>query len=207
IMAAFGIPLPHDDDEDRAVRAAIGMINALRAWNRRRTAEGKKPVGMGIGLNTDTVVSGNIGSPKRMDYTLIGDGVNLASRLESLCKQYHASILISENTCRRLKGTYRIREVDNVQVKGKTQSVGVYEVLDYHTEETYPNLMDVVNQFRAGLALYRRREWERAIGRFEQALRLNPEEKLCRMYIERCVFFKEEPPGDDWDGGWIMKTK
>ncbi len=207
IMAAFGIPLPHDDDEDRAVRAAIGMINALRAWNRRRTAEGKKPVGMGIGLNTDTVVSGNIGSPKRMDYTLIGDGVNLASRLESLCKQYHASILISENTCRRLKGTYRIREVDNVQVKGKTQSVGVYEVLDYHTEETYPNLMDVVNQFRDGLALYRRREWARAIGRFEQALRLNPEEKLCRMYIERCVFFKEEPPGDDWDGGWIMKTK
>ena len=207
IMAAFGIPLPHDDDEDRAVRAAIGMINALRAWNRRRTAEGKKPVGMGIGLNTDMVVSGNIGSPKRMDYTLIGDGVNLASRLESLCKQYHASILISENTCRRLKGTYRIREVDNVQVKGKTQSVGVYEVLDYHTEETYPNLMDVVNQFRDGLALYRRREWERAIGRFEQALSLNPEEKLCRMYIERCVFFKEEPPGDDWDGGWIMKTK
>ena len=94
IMAAFGIPLPHDDDEDRAVRAAIGMINALRAWNRRRIAEGKKPVGMGIGLNTDTVVSGNIGSPKRMDYTLIGDGVNLASRLESLCKEYHASILI-----------------------------------------------------------------------------------------------------------------
>ena len=207
IMAAFGIPLPHDDDEDRAVRAAIGMINALRVWNRRRTAEGKKPVGMGIGLNTDTVVSGNIGSPKRMDYTLIGDGVNLASRLESLCKQYHASILISENTCRRLKGTYRIREVDNVQVKGKTQSVGVYEVLDYHTEETYPNLMDVVNQFRDGLALYRRREWERAIGRFEQALSLNPAENLCRMYIERCVFFKEEPPGDDWDGGWIMKTK
>jgi adenylate cyclase len=207
IMAAFGIPLPHDDDEDRAVRAAIGMINALRAWNRRRIAEGKKPVGMGIGLNTDTVVSGNIGSPKRMDYTLIGDGVNLASRLESLCKEYHASILISENTFRRLKGTYRIREVDRVQVKGKTQSVGVYEVLDYHTEETYPNLMDVVNQFRDGLALYRRREWARAIGRFEEALRFNPEEPLCRMYIDRCLFFREEPPGDDWDGGWIMKTK
>jgi len=207
IMAAFGIPLPHDDDEDRAVRAAIGMINALRAWNRRRIAEGKKPVGMGIGLNTDTVVSGNIGSPKRMDYTLIGDGVNLASRLESLCKEYHASILISENTFRRLKGTYRIREVDRVQVKGKTQSVGVYEVLDYHTEETYPNLMDVVNQFRDGLALYRRREWARAIGRFEEALRFNPEEPLCRMYIDRCLFFKEEPPGDEWDGGWIMKTK
>jgi adenylate cyclase len=207
LMAAFGVPIPHEDDEDRAVRAAIGMIRALHVWNRQRAVEGKKPVGMGIGLNTDTIVSGNIGSPKRMDYTLIGDGVNLASRLESLCKQYHASILISENTVRRLKGTYRIREVDRVQVKGKTQSVEVYEVLDYYTEGTYPNLMEVVSHFRDGLALYRRREWDRAIARFDGALRLNPDEKLCGMYIERCVRFREEPPGDDWDGGWIMKTK
>jgi adenylate cyclase len=206
-MAAFGIPIPHDDDEDRAVRAAIGMIRALEIWNRQRVADGKRPVGMGIGLNTDTIVSGNIGSPKRMDYTLIGDGVNLASRMEGLCKEYHSSILISENTFRRLKGTYRIREVDRVQVKGKTQSVGVYEVLDYFTEETYPNLMEVVNHFRDGLALYRRREWNRAIERFNEALRLNPKEDLCRMYVERCVCFGEEPPEEDWDGGWIMKTK
>jgi adenylate cyclase len=207
IMAAFGVPIPHDDDEDRAVRTAIGMIRALQLWNCRRIADGKRPVGMGIGLNTDTVVSGNIGSPKRMDYTLIGDGVNLASRLEGLCKQYHASILISENTFRRLKGTYRIREVDRVQVKGKTRSVGVYEVLDYHTEETYANLPEVMNNFRDGLALYRRREWDRAIARFDEALLVNPQEELCRMYIERCTRFREEPPGDDWDGGWVMKTK
>ena len=207
IMAAFGIPLSHDDDEDRAVRAAIGMINALHVWNRQRVAEGKKPVGMGVGLNTDTIVSGNIGSPKRMDYTLIGDGVNLASRLEGLCKKYYASILISENTYRRLKGTYRIREVDRVQVKGKTESVGVYEVLDYHNEETYPGLIDVLNHFRDGLALYRRREWDRAIGCFNEALRINPHEQLCKMYIERCLAFREQPPGEDWDGGWIMETK
>jgi len=207
IMAAFGVPISHEDDEDRALRAAIGMIRALHLWNRQRAVEGKKPVGMGIGLNTDTIVSGNIGSPKRMDFTLIGDGVNLASRLESLCKQYHASILVSENTVKRLKGTYRIREVDRVQVKGKTQSVGVFEVLDYHTEESYPNLPEAVNQFRDGLALYRKREWERAIARFEEALRLNPNENLCGMYIDRCAHFQEAPPGEDWDGGWVMKTK
>ncbi len=207
IMAAFGIPLPHDDDEDRAVRAAIGMIKSIALWNTHRVAEGKKPVGMGVGLNTDTIVSGNIGSPKRMDYTLIGDGVNLASRMEGLCKQYHASILISENTYRRLKGTYRIREVDRVQVKGKTQSVGVYEVLDHYEEETYPDLMEVVNHFRDGLARYRRREWDRAIASFNEALRLNPQEQLCRMYIERCTSFSAEPPGENWDGGWVMRTK
>ncbi len=207
IMAAFGVPIPHDDDEDRAVRTAIAMIRALQLWNARRAADGKRPVGMGIGLNTDTVVSGNIGSPKRMDYTLIGDGVNLASRLEGLCKQYHACILISENTLRRLKGTYRVREVDRVRVKGKTQSVGVYEVLDYHTEASYPNLPEGMNHFRDGLARYRGREWDRAVAMFTETLRINPQDQLARMYVDRCAEFRANPPGDDWDGGWVMHTK
>jgi adenylate cyclase len=207
IMAAFGVPMAHDDDEDRAVRSAIAMIGALNTWNIKRLGEGKKPVRMGIGINTDTIVSGNIGSPRRMDYTLIGDGVNLASRLESLCKQYHASILISENTYRRLRGTYRIREVDSVVVKGKTETVGIYEILDYHDEKTFPHIMEVVNHFRHGLSLYRSRSWDRAIDAFAEALNLHKDEKICRMYIERCEYLKKSPPGDDWSGVWIMKSK
>lgn len=207
IMAAFGVPMAHDDDEDRAVRAAIAMIGALNTWNVKRLGEGKKPVRMGIGINTDTIVSGNIGSPRRMDYTLIGDGVNLASRLESLCKQYHASILISENTYRRLRGTYRVREVDSVVVKGKTETVGIYEILDYHDEKTFPNVMEVVNHFRHGLSLYRNGSWDRAIDAFTEALNLHKDEKICQMYIERCEYLKKSPPGDDWSGVWIMKSK
>lgn len=207
IMAAFGVPMAHDDDEDRAVRSAIAMIGALNTWNIKRLGEGKKPVRMGIGINTDTIVSGNIGSPRRMDYTLIGDGVNLASRLESLCKQYHASILISENTYRRLRGTYRIREVDSVVVKGKTETVGIYEILDYHDEKTFPNVMEVVNHFRHGLSLYRNGSWDRAIDAFAEALNLHKDEKICQMYIERCEYLKKSPPGDGWSGVWIMKSK
>ena len=94
-----------------------------------------------------------------------------------------------------------------MQVKGRTQNVEVYEVLDYYTEETYPNLMEVVNHFRDGWPSTAAGEWDRAVARFKEALRVNTDEKFCRMYIERCVCFREEPPGDDWDGGWIMKTK
>ena len=123
MMAEFGIPVPHDDDPDRAMRAAISMIKELQALNALRATRGQKPILMGIGLNTDTIVSGNIGSPKRMDYTAIGDGVNLASRLESACKEYSAQILCSENTYRKLRGSYRAREIDRVVVKGKTEPV------------------------------------------------------------------------------------
>jgi adenylate cyclase len=207
IMAAFGLPITHDDDEDRAVRAAISMIRGCWQWSEERVKRGDLPVDMGIGLNTDVVVSGNIGSAKRMDYTLIGDGVNVASRLESACKAYSARILISDNTCKKLRGTYRLRDVDQVIVKGKTEPVGVYEVLDYHTEETFPNLMDVVNYFNEGMSHYRKRNFKRAIKQFQQGLQRNPRDKLSRTYIERCELLLENPPPEDWAGIWEMHEK
>ena len=207
IMAAFGMPIAHDDDEDRGVRAAISMMTELNEWNAKRLADGKKPVNIGIGINTDMVVSGNIGSPKRMDFTLIGDGVNLAARLESACKQYFANILISDNTYKKLKGTYRIREIDRVVVKGKTKPVVVYEVLDYHNDESFPNVMSAVDHFNHGIKLYREGKWDKSIEAFKETLNLNQEDNLSKMYIERCTNLKENPPGDDWDGVWRMSTK
>jgi adenylate cyclase len=207
IMAAFGLPIAHDDDEDRAVRAAIAMIRECRRWSRDRVQRGQKPVDMGIGLNTDLVVSGNIGSAKRMDYTLIGDGVNLASRLESACKAYSAHILVSENTFRRLRGTYRIRDIDLVVVKGKTEPVGVYEVLDHHTEESFPNLMDVVSYFNEGMRHYRAARFPNAITQFEKALALHPKDKLSTTYIARCRHLTDNPPDEAWNGVWVMTEK
>jgi len=207
IMAAFGIPVGHDDDADRALRTAIAMINELKVWSGQRVADGKLAVDIGIGLNTDNVVSGNIGSKKRMDYTIIGDGVNLAARLESACKQYGARILISEFTYRALRGTYRMRELDIVVVKGKTRPVAIYEVLDYHTAESYPNLIDAMGIFRNGISKYRQRKWAAARKLFEEILALNPDDRAAAMYVGRCDHFASNPPPDDWDGTFVMESK
>jgi len=207
VMAAFGLPMAHDDDEDRAVRAAIAMIRACKRWSQERVQRGQPPVDMGIGLNTDMVVSGNIGSAKRMDYTVIGDGVNLASRLESACKTYSAQILISENTFGRLRGTYRIRGIDKVVVKGKTEPVGVYEVLDHHSEESFPNMMDVVSYFNEGIQHYRAARFPNAIAQFEKALVGHSRDKLSATYIERCKYLIANPPAECWNGVWVMTSK
>lgn len=207
IMAAFGIPVAHEDDADKAVRAAISMIETLNKWNLQRTTDGRLPVNIGIGLNTDTVVSGNIGSSKRMDFTIIGDGVNLAARLESACKQYGSKILISEFTMRKLKSTYRLREIDLVVVKGKTRPVAIYEVLSYHTRESFPGIGEVMGLFKDGLAAYRARKWDIAIKLFSDCLAINPNDKPSKIYIERAQFLRQTPPPDDWAGVWIMESK
>jgi len=207
IMAAFGIPFAHEDDEDRAMRATINMINKLWKWNEKRLKDGEIPVEMGVGLNTDSIVAGNIGSRKRMDYTMIGDGVNLAARLESACKQYHARILVSEHTVSKLRGVYRLREIDRVQVKGKTKPVDVFECLDYHNEKSFPNMMDVMGHFRDGVTSYRGQDWDRAIRSFNEALKANSEDKISEDYLARCEIMKLDPPGDDWNGVWVMNSK
>ena len=206
IMAAFGLPISHEDDEDRGVKAGINMISRLWKWNELREKDGKPPLDMGLGLNTDKIVAGNIGSQKRMDYTMIGDGVNLAARLESACKQYNARILISDFTFKKLKGTYRIRNIDDVVVKGKTEPIGVYEVLDYHNDTTFPNLMDVVNHFNEGRKKYKTGNFSDAINSFTECIKANQNDNLSKTYIDRCnQLIKENPK--EWDGIWVMKSK
>ena len=206
IMAAFGLPISHEDDEDRGVKAGINMISRLWKWNDLREKDGKPPLDMGLGLNTDKIVAGNIGSQKRMDYTMIGDGVNLAARLESACKQYNARILISDFTFKKLKGTYRIRNIDDVVVKGKTEPIGVYEVLDYHNDKTFPNLMDVVNHFNEGRNKYKSGDFKGAINSFKECIKANENDNLSKTYIDRCNQLIAENP-KNWDGIWVMKSK
>ncbi len=207
MMAAFGIPFATDDDEDRAIRAAISMIRALDAWNGKRTEHGLSPIDMGVGINTDVIVSGNIGSSRRMDYTMIGDGVNLAARLESACKHYRARILISENTLKRLKGVYRVRDVDRVRVRGKSEPVGIFEVLDYHTEASFPEISRALRLYHDAIGFYRSRRFDAAIGAFEAVLEINPHDGLSHLYRDRCRTLRDAPPDADWNGVWDLTEK
>ena len=207
MMCIFGTPIPHEDDPDRAVRAAIRMMTDLKVFNDKRAAEGKMPIDHGMGVNTDSIVSGNIGSPKRMDYTVIGDGVNLAARIESACKQYGAHILISEFTYKAVKATYRTRQVDYVIVKGKTEPVGVFEVLDFHDNDSYPNMIEALGNFNDGYRAWNDGKWDQAIKLFNSVKKINPEDKAAQLYLDRCDYMKKNPPKKEWDGVWVMTSK
>jgi len=207
IMAVFGAPFVTEDDADNAMKTSINMIRALKEFNRQREARGKEPIEIGIGLNTDQVLSGNIGSERRMDYTVIGDGVNLAARLETANKTYGSLVLISEFTVNDLKQEYRLREVDRLIVKGKEEAVAIYETLDIYSHETFPNMDEVLVKYGEGQRLYRDRDFALARTRFAQALELNPDDHLSRLYQERCLHFQQSPPPENWDGVWRMTTK
>ena len=207
IMAVYGAPFSTPQDADNALRTAIEMHLALDRFNAEREQAGKEPISIGIGLNTDEVVSGNIGSAKRMDYTVIGDGVNLAARLESATKTYGTRLLISEFTANDLQDSFLLREVDRLRVKGKDEPVTIYEALDAYPEGTFQDPIDFLAAHHSALACYRNRDWPGAIDKFDEVLSMRPEDALAGLYRQRCMIFQDSEPNEDWDGTWLMTTK
>ncbi len=207
MLAVFGAPFSSGEDADRAVTTAIEMIKALKDFNKTRVDKGLEPIEIGVGINTDQVLVGNIGSIKRMDYTVIGDGVNLASRLEGANKYFGTNILVSENTMRQLKYRHLHREVDLLRVKGKLQPATIFEILDHHDRTTFPHLEETIGWYQSGLQEYRKQRWSEAEKKFQQALALHPGDQLSRVYLERCRHFLAAPPPPDWDGVWVMEIK
>ncbi|MGL1864046.1 MAG: GAF domain-containing protein [Pseudodesulfovibrio sp.] len=207
IMAVFGAPFPTDHDADNALHAGVDMMRALARFNVRRAAENLQTLDIGIGLNTAEVVVGNIGSERRMDYTVIGDGVNLASRLEGANKVYGSNVLISQGTKDELQDEYIIRPADLLRVKGKTEPVAIYEVLDHYDEESFPNLLKSVSQFKTGYALYQDGDFAVAKTHFEKCMALNANDKMSLLYVTRCQHMLDNPPEGEWDGVCVMTSK
>ena len=207
LMALFGSPFVSPDDADRAVATANDMLVALAALNERRSAQGHPPLEVGIGIATGDVIVGNIGSPRRMEYTVIGDGVNLAARLESATKQYGVRVLLSESTVKALKKPVRLREIDVIRVKGKDKAVAVYEALDHHDAQSFPEIERCMAHYAEGLAAYRARRWPQAEEAFKALLALNPHDRPSQIYMDRCFHYAMRPPPEGWDYVWSLKEK
>lgn len=189
-----------------AILAGIAMHEVQRNYD--ETNNTMFPINFGIGIHTGEVILGTVGSSSRMDSTVIGDAVNLASRLESLTKYYDAQIIISETT----KGLvnyddFHIRPLDRVVVKGKSTIVSIYEVFDANPFELKKLKVASLPFYEKGLECYFEKKWEDAIVFFEKSLAVFPEDKVTKMYLERCGQFKSNEPPEDWQGEYIYEVK
>lgn len=207
IMGIFGMPFAGPYDADSAVATANEMIAALGPFNEMRRARGQKEIRIGAGLNTGEAVAGNIGSPKRMSYTVIGDSVNLASRLEGATKVYGTSVLMSEFTFEALSDRQFVREVDVIRVQGKKRPVAVYESYAHRPDRETDPLRRAMDRSALGVRAFRARRWGDARKAFEATLELLPGDRMTAVYLERIGRYEVAPPPEDWDGVWEMTSK
>ena len=206
VMAVFGVPFTTDADSDNAVQAATDMLQALALFNAARLASGEAALRIGIGLATGPVLMGNIGSPKRLDFTVIGDTVNLSSRLEGATKLYGADILLDRPTAARLRPDRLIRRLDVVRVLGQAQPTEVLEVLDGRRTQWGDKFEPAMVDYETGLDRYIAGDWSGALARFSAALEANPADKAAHVLRERCTRFMTEPP-INWDGVFSLTEK
>lgn len=207
IMAEFGVPLALPDHADRAVAAAVHMQRRLIELRPAWSAQGLPELHCRIGVNTGEVVVGNMGSDLVFDYTVIGDEVNLASRLESANKQYHTFLMISEATYQALTpGRFRTRLLDVIRVKGKTKPVKVFEV---YGETAEPPISDeeYYRTYQAGVEAYLVRNFAGALEHMHHALELRPHDLAVESLLSRVSILQPEDLPDDWDGAVTLTSK
>ncbi|UCG14358.1 MAG: adenylate/guanylate cyclase domain-containing protein [Deltaproteobacteria bacterium] len=205
IMAVFGAPLEQRDHAVRACRTALNMLRRLATIQIRWEKEGAPRLDIGIGINTGPMVVGNMGSERRFDYTVIGDAVNLASRLEGINKEYGSKVVISEFTYEQVKEDFFCRELDAVRVKGKARPVKIFELLALRSESD--SRVAIIERFVQGLRYYRAQQWDEAEREFRESLASLPEDHAAELYLQRIAVLREEPPPAEWDGVFTMKRK
>jgi len=206
IMALF------DQDDalqaEAAVKAGIGMQLRLREWNAVRKGPPDHPVASGVGIHTGIVMLGTLGSSTRIDSTVIGDAVNLASRLEGLTKHYGVRVIVSADTWDLLDhSTFESRVLDLVSVKGRGAPVTIHDMYQDLRGEELDRHRRLTEAYGPALGLYRHRDWAGAIMGFRGCLEIDAKDVASAMFVERCEYYAANPPPDDWDGSFAMKSK
>ena len=206
VMAFWNAPQAQADHAYRACLAALDMVSALERarpeWERR----GLPPIEMGIGINTGPMVVGNMGSRDRLAYTVMGDAVNVASRLEGLCKVYGVRVVIGEATRAAAGDALACRRLDRVRVKGRDEPLEVWEVLG-RREDVDGAQVARLQAWERAVALYRARQWAEAAAAFAELCAKTPADGPSRVYLERARTLAARPPGADWDGVFDAETK
>jgi len=217
IVAFFGAPMPVKDHEYWACVTALKMQAQICVLRERWELDGDRwpervhYMQNRIGIHTGPMVTGNMGSTQRMNYTMMGDTVNLTARLEASSKQYGVYTQISEDTYQAVKDKMMVRELDKVIVVGRKEPIQTYELISEKGDE--PEMYkELLPRFNDGLELYRKQQWDQAFTVFESVEKLEdmfPGRKTnpSRVYMDRCTHLKENPPGDDWDGVWTLTSK
>ena len=200
LMAVFGARRVQEDDALRAVRAGLAMEQELARMNREWEENEVEPIVIGVGISTGEVIAGNIGSEKRMDFTVIGDDVNIASRLAKLTKSYGVTILISNSTNQELGEHFVTRPIDRVRIPGRKDPVELIEVLG----DTSYQLSEGQTHFSQGIEAYREKNFAAAFDYFGKGAETDP---LCRGFLSRCRTLMEDPPQPDWDGVWALERR
>jgi len=207
VMAFWGAPV---DDEKHAIKACYAAIDNQKKLREIQDYFENKGLGSGIkiriGINTGEVVVGMMGSQKKLNYTVIGDAVNLAARLEGANKQFGTDTMISEHTYKKVEGQVEVRELDLMRVKGKLEPTRVYELIAKKgdIDEKKKKVVEIYNQ---GLEYYRDRKFKTALQYFEKVLEIDENDGPSKTYIERTKNYIKNPPPDDWDGVFVMTTK
>jgi adenylate cyclase len=205
IMAFYGAPLAQPDHALRASRTALGMLDKLEELRVKWRAEDLPELAIGIGICSGPMVVGNMGSQSRFDYTVMGDAVNLGSRLEGANKTYGTRVILAETTLALLAGQVTARSLDIVRVKGKRQSVRIYELLSIGPPP--PGWAELLPLFEQGIAHYRAREWQPALACFVRVANDRGADGPTLLYVQRCRTLLAAPPADGWDGVSDLMTK
>ncbi len=207
IMAVYGAPLPLQNHGLAAVQSALDMRARLDRFNAERAGLNLPKIRIGIGISSGDVVSGNIGSHRKMEYTVIGDGVNLSSRLEGVTKQYGCDIVISEYTYELCKNDVWVRELDRTRVKGKTHPVNIYELIGDRNQPLDDRTLEFLSLYEQGRTAYMAMDFEGALKIFQRADELRPGDRAVDIHVKRANAYLINPPPPNWDGVHTMTTK
>jgi len=207
LMAVFGAPLPLQNHAWAAVQSALDMRQRLAAFNADRIRQQQPKIQIGIGISSGEVVSGNIGSHRKMEYTVIGDGVNLSARLEGATKEYGCDIVLSEHTYELCKEQIWVRELDRTRVKGKMRPVNLYELIAHRDTPLDAATLEFLDIYRQARRAYTDMRFQEAIELFQAAARLRPADRAVAVHLNRAQAYLRHPPPEGWDGVHVMTSK